>query len=124
MNTCYIALFLLCCTADCIAKCAFETYTLEGVIANASGAPQIKTKVGIEWRDYTQTHKKSAVTDSAGHYQLTIPFNTYSGHGAKLDSEDVCKLKLEQISLRINDNIFNQKIEPTSTNKITIDLTQ
>lgn len=123
MNRYCVALFLLCCTAECVAKCTIETYTLDGVVANTIGAPQIKTNVEIEWQDYTETHKKSAVTDSAGHYQLTILFNTYSGQGAKSEAEDACKQTLEQIKLRINNKTFTQKIGTTPANKITINLT-
>jgi hypothetical protein len=123
MNRRYVAILLLCFSANSFAKCRFETYLVEGIISSTSGTPTINTRVDIEWLDYAGTHKKSVATNSAGRYQLKISFNTYSGHGGKYEPEDTCNQTLKQLSLRTKDKVFKKKLDIASANKITFDIT-
>jgi hypothetical protein len=106
----YTTIFLLCCSANSFAKCGFETYLVEGLISNASGTPSINIRVDIQWEDNAGIHKKFVTANTEGRYEFKIPFDTYSGYGEKSEPEDVCKQKMEQLSLRIKDKTFNKKV--------------
>ena len=81
-----------------VAKCVYDTFVVSGRITSTHGAPVAGARISVSWRDWGE-ESKDAVSDSDGHYSVTISFSLYSGVG--VFGADRCDAKLRTVLLAL-----------------------
>lgn len=99
------------------AACSLKTWTIEGLVVDADGAPIAGATIEARWEERANgTMSNRRDTDAAGRFTAPVAFDPYSGK--TFGGTDKCEATLDEVTLVVSKSGFRSRALTLAPEKI------